>query len=68
VSLVRCVVEDLNMNARSYDMFNDIPYCNEHCPYLEDDAVEGYCHLLKKELSFYDWFIAECDTEKPAED
>jgi hypothetical protein len=48
-----------------YEIFNDIPYCDSFCPYHQWHGEEerGYCRFLNKELTFYDWFIAECVDE-----
>jgi hypothetical protein len=48
-----------------YTIINDIAFCEESCRHLEWDQTDGWCLLLKKELSFYDWFVAECANPPP---
>ena len=49
------------MIERQYEFYQGIPYCKE-CPFLKAHPTElrAECDFLKEELSFYDWFIAQC--------
>jgi hypothetical protein len=60
-------VESITVMSGVYEIIRDIPYCCEECRYLEWDNTDGWCLLLKKELNFYDWFIAECASKEPVE-
>ena len=54
--------------TRDYEIINDIFYCCNECRYLKWDydgcCLDGWCSLLKKDLHYYDWFIAECAQEQ----